>query len=274
MAVWTDFPGGRMPLADPEAEAARTALYWAWLEQHQSDRRHAGRTVHEFADGGHVALLSEAQEADHEAARMRHSIGHSWTKYSAMGAIYGLRSASGESQATLLVIPPRPGLDPEGSRGTVVHAREHRNARLSPANQMRLEDFAAVMRFEIRPDRLPFEVLGEPDAPNTRLEYLFREASGEKRFGLAVFAGRLDEGQIEDLASGLHETRFFDPAAVGLPCLREGEPDRPGMDHEILSVRGVFDSPDRDMGARAFHEAWEQMASAGWQQGLLAPRPR
>jgi hypothetical protein len=227
--------GGRRPLEDDAAEAARTAAYWDWL---------ASAAVGDDAPvvawaglGWRWARLTTPAQADYEARHMRHSIGHSWDKYSSFGELYSLRGPDDLPEATVLV-----------SGGRVVHAREHENARLSPPNAAALESLAARMGWEIVPEPTPFDVLRDDGSPNTRLRYLHRGRDG-KAFGEAVFAGRLDAAQMEDLFRCLGGG--FSPADAGLRDLRADPAD--DAPHEVLSVKFVAAPPTEATDAAGLH---------------------
>ena len=202
MSTWTQ---GRSPLEDPAAEDARVDAYWQWLEATTGRDRHpafAGYAVH-------APLLwrkiETPAQADHEAWHMRHSIGRSWDKYSALGDIYSLRSGDDAPEATVLV-----------ADGVVVHAREHRNARLSPENMTHLLDFCSLKGFERKPDTLPFDFHENEGCPNTMLRALRRPPEGGKEFHEVVFPGRATQDQVELLVEAL-QIEMTVPAGSCLP---------------------------------------------------------
>jgi hypothetical protein len=236
MSAWTQ---GRSPLEDAAAEDARVDAYWQWLEASTGRDSHgafAGYAIH-------APLLwrklETADQADHEAWHMRHSIGHSWDKYSALGDIYSLRSEGDTPEATVLVI-----------EGLVVHAREHRNARLSPENQAHLLDFCRLKGFKHQPDDLPFDFHENDGCPNTMLRALRRPPGGGKEFHEVVFAGRANRQQVEDLVLAMI-SEIIVPAGSCLPVSFG--------DLELALVRHVDVPADQD---RDIDELFEDMIEA------------
>lgn len=236
----TAFPHSRVPLDCRKAEEARTTAYWRWLEGVPAAVCGKGRHISNISDGGHWSLLETASDADFEALHMRHSIGHSWEKYSGVGYIYSLRSAYGIPQATILV-----------KDDAVVHAREHENARLSEANMHALETLAAEMGWIVIVEGRVFDSHEDGDATATRIRYLKRYGTNEKTFATVVLDGRLNEKQINDVSRAVGNHNEFDPDIYGFERLAEGQ----GADHEIQSVCLVCDAPTIDMSADAFHAA-------------------
>ena len=263
-----EWPGGRIPLADEAAEAMRTNSYWAWLTERADHIADAARPVVKM-DEGHWALLQNGADADYEALHLRHSIGHSWGKYSTFGDIFSLRDGDNRPQATVLVADK-----------VVVHAREAENARLSVANEAALQAFTEVMGFSIKADPLPFDMLKTPDdqadrLTNTRMRYLHRADDNTKTIGSVVLEGRLSDRQINALASGLKDGRVFLPNRVGLDPLASAS----GTPHELLSIKFVEDAPTviagrkrESLSAWRFSELWRNAAGDGWQD--LAPLKR
>jgi len=236
MSAWTQ---GRSPLEDPAAEDARVDAYWQWLEASTGRDSHgafAGYAIH-------APLLwrkiETADQADHEAWHMRHSIGHSWDKYSALGDIYSLRSEGDTPEATVLVI-----------EGLVVHAREHRNARLSPENQAHLLDFCRLKSFDIKADALPFDFHENDGCPNTMLRALRRRPDGSKDFHEVVFSGRATKSKVEDLIRAM-DIEMTVPAGSCLPEIYG--------DLELVVIRHVDTPADQD---RDIDELFEDMIEA------------
>lgn len=182
--------GGRIPHDDPTREAARTQVYWSWLDS-QPVRPTDARVLAQDGALTWIALISSDQ-ADFEASHMRHSIGHSFGKYSAMGRLYSLRAPGGAPVATVLEVS-----------GRIVHAREHHNARLGVEAQSCLERFAGRMGFEILQDKLPFDVRPDNAMPNTELRLCQREGLQAKAVAQLVLPGVLDAEEAEVLAQRL-----------------------------------------------------------------------
>jgi hypothetical protein len=202
MSEWTQ---GRIPFADSEAETSRVDAYWQWLEASQERDPQASFAGYAVNAPLLWRKIDTAAQADYEAWHMLHSIGHSWDKYSSLGDIYSLRSGDDEPEATVLV-----------ADGVVVHAREHRNARLSPENCSHLLDFCQLKGFVIKPDALPFDFHENDGCPNTMLRALRRPPEGGKEFHEVVFAGRATKDQVEDLVRAL-DSETMVPAGSCLP---------------------------------------------------------
>lgn len=251
---WND---ARSPLQDPAAEADRTAAYWAWIDD--AEVQGATPPVATASNGGHWAQLLSADDADFEAAHMRHSIGHSWAKYSTMGEIYSLRSPQGIPEATVLV-----------AGGVVIHAREHRNARLSSENMRALEDFATESGWAIKPDTLPFDVLQDEQAPNTKFVYLLRGGGNAKLFSEAVVAGHLTDRQIASMAEAMGAENRFVPSDIGLPGL-DGGGNSDCAAHELLAIRFTSEPPTHALDSDDVCSRWLH-AAQGWGP-VTAPAP-
>ena len=249
--------GSRYPLNDANEEAARTEGYWRWL-----DGAELGADMPEVADttpdGGRWVKLNTWVDADYEARHMRHSIGHSWDYYAKTGNIFSLRDSQNRPLATVLVIF-------DANRNHVaIHAREHENARLSPANLLALRRFGARANFDVSSDAGPFDAFLVQDAPNTRFKYLLRGDGPEKTFGSVVLADRFTPDDAVALAGGLRNGKF-DPDALGFPRFGGA-----GCDHEVLSMRHVVEQPDGPSFAE-FATTWKNAAEAGWESASPTP---
>lgn len=230
----TDWTGGRRPLKDPEAEAARKQAYWDWLDR--GDRRLKGMA--EFvAYGVNAPLwwrrLETPEQADYEADFMHHSIGHSWDHYSQIGEVYSLRGRDETPKATILV-----------KDGVVIHAREHRNARLAPEHMRALEDLAEMKGWAIEPDKLVFDHFENPGTRNTEIRILARQPSGAKVFTTTILSGSLSAGEAEALSNSLEMTErpTFEAGRLSADLADLGEV-------EIVSLKGVND------------DAWSKLAA-------------
>ena len=219
----------RFPEDEPQAEHERVTAYWEWLENNVSPDN--SRPV--FRIGNNTwKRLHTPEDADFEARHMRHSIGHSWDKYSAFGYIFSLRAADNTPQATILV------------RGNdVVHAREHCNARLSEESMSALRTFCFYAGFVIVPDEHPFEVW-TGDEENTCITYMRRTSHG-KEFTSLVLPGGISEQEIHTMTSC--GSALFTPADAGLP----GE----GV-HELVSVGSTEKEADVGVSADTFCRVW------------------
>lgn len=232
--------GTRVPLDDPEAEEIRKEAYWRRLDADGPPIDRA-RTIGEGADGWRWVVLADAADADFEAYHMRHSVGHSWGRYSAFGTIFGLRSPDGIPKATVLM-----------AGNAAVHAREERNARLSPENEARLEAFAAAGGWTVRKDELPFEAFDGPGA-NTLVRFLVRDVSNRKTHGVAVMPGRPGAGAVVRAASSVGGARYDPDAMPDADAFRiEGA----GGPHEIVSTMPTDAQPTTRADPDDFFEAF------------------
>jgi hypothetical protein len=258
------FPLERQPLSDWTSESARTQAYWSWLEAKAASVRDGSLDVAHAFGGGRWVRLSSAGDADYEAKHIRHSIGHSWDRYSKIGEIYSLRDEDNLPLATVLV------QDVAGAK-VVVHAREHENARLSVANMAALEAFAESRDYRISQEPLPFDFFDD-DGPSTAVKYFHRAPDGAKTFSTVVLGGRLTRQQATQMAATLADGRLFDPRRVGLASLRHGTGHDPA-DHEIVTVFHTQAPPTGLMTGDALHAAWSAAAQADWFRTQGHPKP-
>lgn len=78
---------------------------------------------------------------------------------------------------------------------------------------------------------------------NTRINYLYTDASNYKAHNTAVVSGELSEAQIAEINACLHDSEFFIPAQVGLPEERfEKWDDR--NDHCWFTLESIYSTPD------------------------------
>lgn len=239
MSEWTQ---GRSPVDNPEAETARVDAYWQWLGASTGGDRRAAFAGYAVNAPLLWRKIETPAQADYEAWFMHHSIGHSWDKYSALGDIYSLRSGDDKTEATVLV-----------ADGVVIHAREHRNARLSPENRTHLLDFCQLKGFDIKPDDLPFDFHQNDGCPNTMLRMLRRLPVGEKEFHEVVFSGRAAQDQIEALVRAL-DIEMTAPAGS---CLPESYGDL-----EFVVIRHVDTPADQERDIDALFDDMIEAAKA------------
>lgn len=183
--------GGRAPLIDKSAEEARKEAYWAWLDDSDPTDDEKGAFAGYAVNAPRFwRRIDGPAAADHEARHMRHSIGHSWDVYGAMGDVYSLRDGDETPHATVLVVD-----------GEVVHAREEHNSRLSRYNQTLLGQFAEQKGWTVRPDATMFDIIRNTDelSVNTRITLLHRPQNGEKEFFAFVVEGRFTDDDADSL---------------------------------------------------------------------------
>jgi hypothetical protein len=230
----------RSPLQDPSQEDLRTARYWAELEE-AGQPADAASVVGSTSEGGSWVLLSNAQDADFEAWHMRHSIGHSWDKYSSIGSIHGLRSKDGIPQVTALE-----------AGGAIIHAREARNARLSASNMALLEEFCRARGWMVQPEAHPFEIYGGPGR-NTCLRFLVRDADNEKTMGECILPGVASIDAIARVADAMDDARYIPLHVPGSEAFSAGGTDEA---HEIMSMWPTDDAPTTTTGISEFIDAY------------------
>ncbi|HEU0130799.1 MAG TPA: hypothetical protein VFQ85_07390 [Mycobacteriales bacterium] len=94
-----------------------------------------------------------------------------------------------------------------------------------------------------------------PSTRNTRVEYLYRDASNYKQYGHEVFAGAITAEQRTSVLAALDEGVHFLAEQVGLPPLYERwSTHYPDDDpwHELVSLEVVGDPPTREETIAAF----------------------
>lgn len=232
----TPWTGPRTPYADPVEEAARTEAYWAWLDAQETFQECAfvGDAEH---GKGTWRQLTTADQADYEAREMRHSIGHSWDKYSAMGEIYSYRNMIDVPQMTVMVI-----------NNVVVHAREHQNTRLSVNNLVTLMMAAHEKGWAVKPDRFRMEAMfdASPEAVNTQLVCVQRDDNNAKTFFTTVLTGTFSEADAQALHDAFGTGVYTSPILrlADLPRNIFGDPKPNGLeDLEIVSLRQTAKPP-------------------------------
>jgi hypothetical protein len=93
------------------------------------------------------------------------------------------------------------------------------------------------------------------DTANTRVEYVYRDASNYTQYGHEVFAGAITDEQRSRILGALDDGFHFLAEQVGLPPLYEQWPTHyPDDDpwHELSSLDLVGDPPTRDESIAAF----------------------
>jgi hypothetical protein len=167
----------RHPLDDEKAEKARTEAYWAALDRSPPGGDCAER-IGDASEGRFWVRLATSADADYEAYRMRHSIGHSFDRYAAFGTLLSLRSPENVPLMTVLV---------SGNRA--IHYREERNSRPCAAHLADLERFMALTGGSVAPEDGAFDDF-DGEGRNTRLAWVRRGGDGSKTFGEVVLRGR------------------------------------------------------------------------------------
>ena len=112
---------------------------------------------------------------------------------------------------------------------------------------------------------------------NTRIEYMYRDASNYKAYGEAVLRGTISESEKGAIGKALYDGEFFIPEAVGLDSLVGilGEPDEE-QDHPFHTIEGFSeteDSPtDLAPSAEEFVRAMLNMTRERWDDAGVAWR--
>lgn len=78
---------------------------------------------------------------------------------------------------------------------------------------------------------------------NTRIEYMYRDASNYKAYGEAVLRGTISESEKEAIGKALYDGEFFIPEEVGLDGLAGdlGVLDEE-HDHPFHTIEGFFET--------------------------------
>lgn len=214
----------RIPALSEQQEMKRVSQYWKYLDAKSSNIIDSSL---DLGAGWHK--LRNEDDADYEAWYMKHSIGHSWDKYSKIGDIYSMRDHNNIPEVTILV-----------KDGVIIHAREERNIRLSPEHMERMKQFAKKMDFIIQPDEFEFDVWLDNESQNTAIRYLYRSPDGNKIMQV-VMEGRISQDDIENIASNLENGRYFRSEDVGLPHIANG------VTNELLMIEHTSETPTHEL---------------------------
>lgn len=109
---------------------------------------------------------------------------------------------------------------------------------------------------------------------NTRVDYLYRDASNYKVHNTAVVSGTITDEQVKDIFAALSDGEFFIPAKVGLPEIDLVSlgyaPNEDDTDLFVLTSIGVDDSdPTIDMTADELYAAFLLIGPDGWEVSLV-----
>ena len=102
---------------------------------------------------------------------------------------------------------------------------------------------------------------------NTRINFLYRDASNYKIYQQAVIEGELSEDQIQDILDARHEGEWFLPSVVGLDAERfseETEDDHPWFELSEYAFEATNDHVTSDVTAEEFYERFME-ASEDWE---------
>ncbi|MCM2316628.1 MAG: hypothetical protein NDJ92_15890 [Thermoanaerobaculia bacterium] len=105
---------------------------------------------------------------------------------------------------------------------------------------------------------------------NSRLEYLYRNASNYKKWGAVVFSGTADAALSRRLVNALESQEFFIANQVRVPELFFDDGLKPEEDlcwHEFVALETVDEEPTDQFSRTvvSFVEECEAASRAGWQ---------
>ena len=99
---------------------------------------------------------------------------------------------------------------------------------------------------------------------NTRINYLYRDASNYKQFGEVVVEGPMERSQLGPL---LKDQEFFIPSKVGMADL---QPDMRTEDdhiwHEIEGLTRTSERPSLDITAEQLLQRFKDMSKSRWSE--------
>lgn len=106
---------------------------------------------------------------------------------------------------------------------------------------------------------------------NTRLEYLYRDASNYKRFGAVMFSGAADDYQRARLIKALHDEQWFITSQVRLPELFFTNLPLNADDHcwhelEALTVTDEAANDEHHRTIEEFIREVENAKKSGWRE--------
>lgn len=112
---------------------------------------------------------------------------------------------------------------------------------------------------------------------NSRLEYLYRNASNYKKWGAVVFSGTPDEALSRRLVNTFDSEEFFIADQVRVPELFFDDGLSPEDDrswHEFVALETVDEEPDDEFARtiEAFVGECEAASRAGWKVVDLSRR--
>lgn len=106
---------------------------------------------------------------------------------------------------------------------------------------------------------------------NTRISYLYRDASNYKAYNEVIIKGKISPGQINQIMECLDDGEYFIPCQIGFPEIRIGEVD-PEVDHcwfelERSSFECTSEPETIEMTADELVQAFKE-ASGNWDEFL------
>ena len=101
----------------------------------------------------------------------------------------------------------------------------------------------------------------KPGLPNTRINYLYRDAHNWKTREWEVVSGQV---QAKDIQPYLSEEEYFIPEQVGLRSLNGYDVRIDHSWHEILAVELTDDEPTIELAAEELIAKFKQAHNEGW----------
>ena len=101
----------------------------------------------------------------------------------------------------------------------------------------------------------------KPRLPNTRINYLYRDADNWKTRESVVVSGQV---QFKDIKLYLREKEYFIPEQVGLDSLNGYDVINDHSWHEILAVEPTDDKPTIELTAEELIAKFKQAHNEGW----------
>lgn len=99
---------------------------------------------------------------------------------------------------------------------------------------------------------------------NTRIEYLYRDASNYKTHNEVIVEGTLTKSQIQNIIKTLDEGEFFLPAQVGFPEERSSDwdeqVDHPWFELHASDFSETNDSPTSNVKAAELEARFQALA--------------
>lgn len=214
----------RFPENNELKENKRKAQYWKYLSQIKLND-----TAVDTGIKGWKQLKTE-DDADYEASFMKHSIGHSWSKYSNIGDIFSYRDHNNIPKVTILV-----------KNNEIIHAREERNIRLSKENIKSLHEFAKQMNFKVSLEPYEFDFFLNDNDINTKIVYLLRK-DNKNHIHSIILEGQLNEYDMQTIHNNLQNGKNFLPKDLNIPSI-SGKNE----EHEILLIENTMENPEMEL---------------------------
>ena len=106
------------------------------------------------------------------------------------------------------------------------------------------------------------------EAKNTKIEFLYRDASNYKFYHEVVVAGCISDSQVDTIISTLDDGEYFIPSVVGLPCdyatgFDENEDDHPWCELSQHSFKRTAAKPTISISASELVKRFEE-AKGEW----------